>query len=61
MSNDKRYTVQPQAGHVLVHNPGGPTLGMAQIHIKEQGGLDFPPRSGPQTCPSGCPLRKLPD
>lgn len=46
MSNDKRYTVQPQAGHVLVHNPGGPTLGMAQLHIKEQGGLAFKNLSG---------------
>lgn len=40
------YTVQNQDGYVLVHNPGGVTLGMGTLRIKEQDGLAFKNLSG---------------
>lgn len=37
----KTYTTQTYDGYTLIRNPGGPTLGMHQVNIKERDGLAF--------------------
>ena len=40
------YTTQVKDDHVLIQNPGGPTLGMGTLRIKEADGLAFKNLSG---------------
>ena len=41
-----KYTVRNRDGYVLLRNPGGVTLGMGSLDIKEQEGLAFKNLSG---------------
>ena len=41
-----RYTTQKKNDYILIHNPDGTTLGMAELRIKEQDGLAFKNLSG---------------
>ena len=41
-----RYETERADGYFLVHNPGGPVLGMASLKLKEQDGLAFKNLSG---------------
>ena len=46
MCSQKQYTVKTQDDYVLIHNPGGPVLGMHRLNIKEESGLAFKNLSG---------------
>ncbi len=46
MYETKKYTVESHGEFYLVQNPGGPTLGMGQLRIKEADGLAFKNFSG---------------
>lgn len=41
-----RYETESKGSYFLVHNPGGPVLGMASLNLKEQDGLAFKNLSG---------------
>ena len=49
MCNQKRYTTTMHEDFILIHNPGGPDLGMGTLNIKEADGLAFKNLSGQDT------------